>query len=138
MKDLIDDPSKIDQDKMQKIKLINSVAERFVYDNKIDKIANFEDFIKEMLADLMSAAKYNLSLFVDAFFFRANPVNNLMDYKVADFDGIMYTKDSNITVQELFAANKDHFDTALREFILYFVAEQEQDHYIKMIDKLLP
>jgi hypothetical protein len=134
---LIKDPSKIHQEKMYKIKLIDSRAERFVCKHKIEKIANFEEFVKEMLNDLMSASKFNLSLFVDAFFFRVNPDTNIMDYKIADFDGILCIKDSDTTTQELFAANKDHFDTALREFILYFVAEQKQDHYIKMMNKLL-
>lgn len=137
LKDLIDDPSKIDQDNMQKIKLINSVAERFVYENKIDKIENFEQFVSEMLSDLMSAAKYNLSLFVDAFFFRVNPVTHMMDYKIADFDGIIHLKGSKITLQELFDANKENFEIAIQEFIIFFVAEENQDHYIKMLSDLL-
>ena len=136
LKDLIGDPSKIDQDKMQKIKLINSVAERFVYENKIDKIENFEQFVSEMLSDLMSAAKYNLSLFIDAFFFRVNPVTHMMDYKIADFDGIMSIKDSDTTAQELFAANKENFEIALHEFIIFFVAEQNRQYYLKKMSKL--
>ncbi|MCD9855782.1 hypothetical protein LUD75_13745 [Epilithonimonas sp. JDS] len=77
---LIEDPSKIDREKMYKIKLIDSIAEQFVYDHEIEKIENFEDFVKEMLNNLMSAAKANLALFVDAFFFKVNPVTNMMDY----------------------------------------------------------
>lgn len=137
LESLINDPSKIDHEKMYKIKLIDSIAERFVYDHKIEKIANFEEFIKEMLIDLMSAAKFNLSLFVDAFFFRVNPDTNMMDYKIADFDGILCIKDSDTTTQELFAANKENFETALEEYIIYFVAEQNQDHYIKAMKKVL-
>lgn len=133
----INDLSKIDTDKMYKIKLINSKAERFVYDNKIFKIANFEEFVKEMLTDLMSAAKFNLALYVDAFFFRVNPVNNIMDYKIADFDGIWCIKDSDIILQELFVANKENFKIALSEFIIFFVAEPNQDHYFKIMNKIL-
>jgi len=137
LKSLINDPSKIDQDKMYKIKLIGSIAERFVYDRKIEKIENFEEFVKEMLNDLMSAAKFNLALFVDAFFFRVNTVTGMMDYKIADFDGIRCITDSDTTVQELFAANKENFEIALHEFIIFFVAEPNQDHYLQILSDLL-
>ncbi|PWN58130.1 hypothetical protein [Chryseobacterium viscerum] len=134
---LVADSSRINNDKMREKKLIHSEAERFVYDSKINEIANFEEFTKGMLDDLMSASKSKLSLYVDAFFFRVNPVTNILDYKIADFDGIICIIDSDTTVQELFAANKDNFETALHEFIIFFVAEQNQDHYLKMLSDLL-
>lgn len=120
------------KDKLKEKLIIQSIAESKLYENKVNEIVNLETFIFYAMIDMEKAAKKKIELFFDAFFFRVKSDTNEIEYKIADFDCIIYYK-TNGNVEELIKGNKEYFKTALIEFITYFVASPQNDKYLKLV-----
>lgn len=108
-------------------------AEGKVYNNKILYISNLESFWISSKEDLKKASLNKIDLYTDAFFFRVNPLNSEIEYKIADFDCIRDLSRFPDCFDDLMNGNVDNFKTALYEYIQFFIIEEKQDEYIKLI-----
>lgn len=112
-------------------------AEKTIYENKICEISNFEDFLKRAKEDLKRASDNQIELFSDAFFFKVSNSNNTINYKIADFDCIVYRGADRINTLHLYNANKDYFKTSIDEYIEFFVEMNKRKYYRKIITNVL-
>lgn len=124
-------PEKIanDRDKLIEIKILKG-AEKYVYENKISSISNFNSFLIKAKTDMKKASDNRLELFTDAFFFRISETTKEIDYKIADFDCIISHEKTNISQLDLLKGNMIYFETALIEFIEFFVEKVHKEAYI--------
>lgn len=108
-------------------------AEKTVYENKNCEISNFEDFLNSVKEDLKRASDSQIELFSDAFFFKVSNSNNTINYKIADFDCIVYHENERENTMTLYNANKDYFETSINEYIEFFVEKNKREDYRKII-----
>ncbi|MBW4971424.1 hypothetical protein KZY98_13230 [Croceibacter atlanticus] len=127
-------PEKIEEDIDKLIeKRILKGAEKYVYENKINTISNFNNFLIKSKADMKKASDNQIELFSDAFFFRVSQSTKGIEYKIADFDCIISHKKSKTSHQNLLNGNLSYFETALTEFIEFFVEKNHKETYITEI-----
>lgn len=108
-------------------------AEGEVYNNKIQCISNLEAFCLSSKGDLEKATSNKIALFPDAFFFRVNPLNNHIEYIIADFDCITSTDCPANLLEE----NQEVFKTALLEFICFFVVKEKREEYKALVNEFM-
>lgn len=127
----IEHPEKIvhDRDELIEIKILKG-AEKYVYENKISTISNFNSFLIKSKTDMKKASDNRLELFTDAFFFRISETTKEIDYKIADFDCIISHEKTNVSQIDLLNGNLSYFETALIEFIEFFVGKANKEAYI--------
>lgn len=129
---------KISDDRDELIeKRILKGAEKYVYENKIGVISNFNSFLINSKADMKRASDNQIELFSDAFFFRVTETTKEIDYRIADFDCIISHKDSEIIQSKLLSGNLSYFMTALFEFIEFFIEEKYKETYLNEIGRYL-
>ena len=121
-------------DQMRKKKIAIG-AEGKVYNNKIQCISNLKSFCSSSQKDLEKATSNKIELYSDAFFFRVNPLNNDIEYIIADFDCIRVLNISTGCPTNLLEINQEEFKTALLEFICFFVVKERQKEYKELIKK---
>lgn len=131
--DLLNNCSTENIDELKNKLIVQSIAESKLYESKVNEIANLETFISDAILDMRKAAEANIELFFDAFFFRVKSDTNEIEYKIADFDCIIYHK-TNESVEDLRKANKEYFKTALIEYIVYFVADDKKNDYTECVN----
>ena len=124
----------VDQMRMKKIAI---GAEGKVYNNKIQCISNLKSFCSSSQKDLEKATSYKIELYSDAFFFRVNPLNDEIEYIIADFDCIRVLNISTGCPTNLLEINQEEFKTALLEFICFFVVKERQKEYKELIKKIM-
>ena len=126
----VKNPKKISTDinKLNETKILRG-SEKFLYENKVNKISNFNQFLIQSKDDMKKASSNNIELFSDAFFFRVSESENKIDYKIADFDCIISHQNTPMCIDTLTEGNKSYFKTAILEFIEYFVEENEREIY---------
>ncbi|SHH92801.1 hypothetical protein SAMN05444671_4329 [Flavobacterium sp. CF108] len=129
--DYMKDPEKAvnDRDKLLEIKILKG-AEKYVYENKISVISNFNSFLIKLKTDMKRASDNRIELFSDAFFFRVSETTKEIDYKIADFDCIVSKEKTNISPVNLLKGNMSYFETALIEFIELFIEKAHKEAYI--------
>ena len=120
-------------DKLKEKLIVQSLAESKLYENNVSEIANLETFISDAIRDMQKAAEANIELFFDAFFFRVKSDTHEIEYKIADFDCIIFHK-ANENVKDLREGNKEYLKTALIEFIAYFVADDKKSGYTECVN----
>lgn len=132
----LDNPAKIDAD-IEKIRTKRLVkgAEGKVYQKKITEIKNFKDFLIMSCDDMRKASKNGIELYFDAFFFRVKESNNHIEYKIADFDCLIYHHNDDVDERILFNRNISYLMTSLREFIEYFVITDKKNEYVNVIEE---
>lgn len=123
-------------DQMRKKKIAIG-AEGKVYNNKIQRISNLRSFCSNSQKDLEKATSNKIELYSDAFFFRVNPLNDGIEYIIADFDCILDLSTSTNASTSLLKINQEHFKTALLEFIEFFVVKERQEEYKELINNLM-
>jgi hypothetical protein len=135
--DYMKDPEKIanDRDKLLEIKILKG-AEKYVYENKISAISNFKSFLIKSKSDMKIASDNRIELFTDAFFFRVSETTTEIDYKIADFDCIISHKKTNVSPVNLLKGNISYFETALIEFIEFFIEKAHKAAYISELKKV--
>lgn len=109
-------------------------AEGEVYNNKIRYISNLESFWLSSKEDLKKASLNKIELYTDAFFFRVNPLNNEIEYTIADFDCIRELSRFPNCYNDLIEGNKDNLKTALLEYLQFFVIEERQEEYRTLVN----
>lgn len=117
------------RDKLIEIKILNG-AEKYVYENKISTISNFNSFLLKSKTDMKIASDNRIELFTDAFFFRVSETTKEIDYRIADFDCIISHRKTNISSLNLLKGNMNYFETALIEFIEFFMKKAHKEAYI--------
>ena len=131
--DLLNNCSTENTDELKNKLIVQSIAESKVYESKVNEIANLETFISDAILDMEKAAEANIELFFDAFFFRVKSDTNEIEYKIADFDCIIFHNE-NENVENLKQGNKEYLKTALFEFIAYFVADDKKNDYTECVN----
>lgn len=109
-------------------------AEGDVYNNKIRCISNLESFWLSSKEDLKKASLNKIELYTDAFFFRVNPLNNAIEYTIADFDCILDLSRSPNSYNDLLEINKERLRNALLEYFQFFVIKERQEEYKTLVD----
>lgn len=112
-------------------------AEGEVYNNKIQCISNLKSFCDTSKKDLENTTSNKIALCSDAFFFRVNPLNNNIEYIIADFDCIQDLNTSTDSPANLLEVNLEEFKTALLEFIYFFVVKEKQEKYIALVNDFM-
>ena len=120
-----------------RMKKIPIGAEGEVYSNKIKCIRNIKSFCCRVRKDLENATSNKIALCSDAFFFRVNPLNDYIEYVIADFDCILHLNTSTDYPADVFKKNQNEFQIALLEFILFFVVKEKQEEYIALLDDFM-
>lgn len=109
-------------------------AEGEVYNNKIRCISNLESFWLSSTEDLKKASLNKIELYPDAFFFRVNPLNNEIEYKIADFDCIREVSRFPDCYNDLKKGNKNYLKIALLEYLQFCVIEERQEEYMTLVN----
>ena len=104
--ELLKNPTKLEEniDMLKNTRILRG-AESDVYKMKIKEIANFKEFLIDTQSDMRKASKYRIELYFDAFFFRIRNSTNNIEYKIADFDCIIFHEDNDGMEEKLFAVN---------------------------------
>lgn len=108
-------------------------AEGELYYNKVAHITNLDSFWVKAKVDMIKAADTGIELYPDAFFFRVNPNDGEIEYRIADFDCIRDVSRYKNCYTELVNANIEHIKTSFEEYVIFFVVKEKQEDYKKQI-----
>jgi len=109
---------------------IESITEQKLYNDKISSINNLLDFINDIKIKLLQISDSKIILEYDCYFLGISN-QNILDYKIADFDTIIECKDKSI--EECYQINIDELKRVLTQFIKYFVIETEQRGLLRIV-----
>ncbi|ESU22607.1 hypothetical protein FEDK69T_18620 [Flavobacterium enshiense DK69] len=115
-------------------KRIESKAEQKLYDNKISTINNLLEFIQDIKIKLAEISRLKVILEYDCYFLGISN-QNILDYKIADFDTIFECDDKS--TEECYQINLDELKRVLMLFIEYFIIETEQSELSKIVNENL-
>ena len=98
-----------------KNEIIESLAENFRYENKLNKINNLNEFIDNAVSDLKRISSAKIVIEYDSYFVGSRKDSSVseINYKIADFDNIYECKDCSI--QKCFDTNKSEFERMIIE-----------------------
>jgi len=133
----LSNPELIEQDidKLRNNRILIGAEEK-LYKKKIRKIRELKDFLRLSMAEMKLAAKHQLELYPDAFFFRVRNSTHEIEYKIADFDCIICHKDYTDIDNKLYNTNISYLITAMKEYIEYFVLETKKEEYYTIIKSI--
>ena len=116
---------------------VPSKNETYLFDNKVNEIINFNDFLKRSEKQIHLLSEKRLGLCEDALFFGVDKKtrSKLTDWLIADFDCIEIDYVDDEGVIDPFNGNMQFFLNALYEFVLLFVIEKHQTRYFDIISK---
>jgi hypothetical protein len=115
-----------------------STSEVLIAKNRIKGIKNLRGFIELVFEEAIKAAKNNISMYYDAYFFRVKrdaDAVNLM-YKIADFDSIAILDDGENHFADLVKDNIGAAYEALSSFINAFVSLENIESYQKELNAI--
>lgn len=113
---------------------IESKTEQKLYKDKINSINNLLDFIQDIKIKLSEISRLKVIVEYDCYFLGISN-QNIIDYKIADFDTIFECDDKK--PEECYQINLDELKRVLTLFIEYFVIKSEHDKLINIVNKNL-
>lgn len=108
-----------------------SVTEQKLYNEKISSISNLLNFIINIKIKLSEISAIKIVLEYDSYFLGISN-QNILDYKIADFDTIFKCDDKSI--EECSQINIDELKRVLTLFIKYFVVEKKQSELLDIVN----
>ncbi len=117
--------------------LIESIAENYRYENKLNEIENLYEFIFNTVSDLRRISSSKVIVEYDSYFVGSMKDSNVseINYKIADFDNIYECKDWSF--QKCFETNKVEFERMLLGYITHFVSDgQNKEDYKSIINEI--
>lgn len=124
---------RIDKDHLTRNNEKEAEEERWFADNKIERITNLVEFVKDQLAFLQSVTEAHVYIAYDCYYFKVmrDKVTSL-DYMVADLDDIQICDEP-----DLYELNKDGFVSAVKQFIQRYVSEEVAEEYYDVVDSCI-
>jgi len=109
---------------------IESVTEQKLYNDKISSINNLSSFIENIKKKLYKISTLKIVLEFDCYFLGISN-QNILDYKIADFDNIFECEDKSN--EECYQINIDELKRTLTQYIKYFVVETEHTKLLNIV-----